>query len=169
VGGNLLKALLVFLFAGAAMAAINRAVAWVNLGEAATIRKAYSSTLPRLRRYLWLMAIVAFRIWAPLVLVFVLFGVAMALIPGVLAGQSGAANQHSLTNGAPVLIALLLIVPWVVFAILMALRYSLAVPACVVENLKARKAIRRSVELSKGSRGRIFMFGLLSSSWRWGW
>jgi hypothetical protein len=43
----------------------------------------------------------------------------------------------------------------------MALRYSLAIPACVVENLKARKAIRRSIELSKGSRGRIFVLWLL--------
>jgi hypothetical protein len=41
------------------------------------------------------------------------------------------------------------------------LRYSLAVPACVVESLKARPALRRSIELSKGSRGRIFMMGLL--------
>jgi hypothetical protein len=31
----------------------------------------------------------------------------------------------------------------------------------VVENLKARKAIRRSVELSKGARGRIFMLAML--------
>ena len=43
----------------------------------------------------------------------------------------------------------------------MGLRYSLAVPACVVEDLQARKAIRRSIELSKGSRGRIFLLGLL--------
>jgi hypothetical protein len=43
----------------------------------------------------------------------------------------------------------------------MALRYSLAVPASVVENLKARQALRRSVELTQGSRGRIFILGLL--------
>ena len=44
----------------------------------------------------------------------------------------------------------------------MTLRYSLAVPACTVENLKAREAIKRSISLSKGSRGRIFMLGLLT-------
>ena len=32
----------------------------------------------------------------------------------------------------------------------MSLRYSLAIPACVVENMKARQAIRRSIELAKG-------------------
>jgi len=46
----------------------------------------------------------------------------------------------------------------------MALRYSLAIPAAVVENLPARKAIRRSIVLSQGSRGRIFMLGLLISA-----
>jgi hypothetical protein len=34
-------------------------------------------------------------------------------------------------------------------------------PACVVENLKARPAIRRGIILSKGSRGRIFVLALL--------
>jgi uncharacterized membrane protein len=55
----------------------------------------------------------------------------------------------------------LLSVPALVYAIVMALRYSLAVPASVVEDLKARKALRRSVDLTKGSRGRIFVLGLL--------
>jgi hypothetical protein len=32
----------------------------------------------------------------------------------------------------------------------------------VVENLKARQAIRRSIELTKGARGRIFLLGLLA-------
>jgi hypothetical protein len=43
----------------------------------------------------------------------------------------------------------------------MSLRYSLAVPACVVEDLPTGKAIKRSIELSKGSWGRIFVLGLL--------
>ena len=157
----LIKALLVFLFAGAAIAAINRAVAWVHLGEPASIRKAYATTLPRLGRYLWLMTIVFFIIWAPLLVVFVLFAVAAALIPGFFGSQHNPANEPSAMAAAIGVFAILLLVPYLVYAILMALRYSLAVPASVVEDLKARKAIRRSIELSKGSRGRIFMLGLL--------
>jgi uncharacterized membrane protein len=57
---------------------------------------------------------------------------------------------------------LFLLLGSVVYGILMSLRYSLAVPACTVENLNAREAIRRSIQLSKGSRGRIFMLGLLA-------
>jgi hypothetical protein len=48
-----------------------------------------------------------------------------------------------------------------IYAIWMALRYSLAIPASVVENLKARVAIRRSIDLTRGARGRIFVLGLL--------
>jgi len=158
----LVKALLVFLFAGAAVAAINRAVAWVHLGEPATIRAAYKSTLPQLGRYLWLMTIAAFMIWAPLLVISVVAGVVVALHPGMLTTQTGPANPQSLMLlGVLSIVFLLFIIPWMVYAIFMAIRYSLAVPACVVENLKARKALRRSIELSKGSRGRIFMLGLL--------
>jgi hypothetical protein len=57
--------LVIFLLFGAAVAAISRAVAWVHLGEPATIRGAYKSILPRLPRYLWLMTITAFVVWTP--------------------------------------------------------------------------------------------------------
>src|ERR1035438_9231848 len=114
---GLLKALLVFLFAGAAIAAINRAVAWVHLGEPATIRKAYSTTLPRLPRYLWLMTIVFFIIWAPLLAVFVLFGVAAAFIPGFSGGLHNPANQPSAMAAAIGVFAILLFVPYLVYAV----------------------------------------------------
>ncbi len=52
-----------FIFAGAAVAANNRAVSWVYLGQKATIRGAYSSIRPRLGRYLWLMTIILFVVW----------------------------------------------------------------------------------------------------------
>ena len=55
----------------------------------------------------------------------------------------------------------LLVLAAIVYAVIMGLRYSLAVPACVIEDLKARQAIRRSIELSKGSRGRIFLLAML--------
>ncbi len=43
----------------------------------------------------------------------------------------------------------------------MTLRYALAMPACVIEDLEVREAIRRSIDLSKGARGRIFVLFLL--------
>ncbi len=156
---------LAFIFAGAAMAANNRAVAWVNLGEPATIRGAYKSILPRMGRYLWLMTIVAFIVYLPFAIIYggyFLFVLVYVRPSGVLAHPGATANpQATIIFGIASLVLLLLSVPAIAYAIVMALRYSLSVPASVVENLKARAAIRRSIELTKGSRGRIFVLGLL--------
>ena len=71
--GSCIGVLATLLLFGAAIAAISRAVAWVHLGEPATIRSAYLSTLPQLGRYLWLMIITFFKAWSPFVLLYVGF------------------------------------------------------------------------------------------------
>jgi uncharacterized membrane protein len=158
---------LIIIFAGAAMAANNRAVAWVTMGEPATIRGSYLSILPRMGRYLWLMTIAAFICYLPFALIcggYFLFILIYVGPKGLLANSGAGADPQAaivflIATGA----LFLLSVPALIYAIVMALRYSLAIPASVVEDLKARKALRRSVELSKGSRGRIFVLGLLIS------
>lgn len=158
---------LIFIFAGAAVAANNRAVAWVNLGQPATIRGAYLSILPRIGRYLWLMTIAGFFIYVPFVLIFTgyfLFLFIYARPRGVFTHGGANANPQATVVLALVSIGfLLLAVAAFAYAIVMALRYSLALPASVLEDLRARTAIRRSIELSRGSRGRIFILGLLIS------
>jgi hypothetical protein len=166
-GVNLLA---MFLLLGAATAAISRAVAWVHLGEPATIRGAYGSILPRLGRYLWLMTITAFRVWTPLVLLYAGFIGILIFYGFKNAGtHAGAAAQPNAAANPPAMVIVglvsivffLLLIPVGVYTILMSLRYSLAIPASVVENMKARTAIRRSIELAKGSWGRIFLLALL--------
>jgi Membrane domain of glycerophosphoryl diester phosphodiesterase len=156
----------IIICSGAAMAANNRAVAWVNLGEPATIRGAYRSILPRLGRYLWIMAIAMFFAYLPFVVIYAAFFLLLFAVPGF----NGGAAHHQGANADPnaailVLIGaigiLILTFPAMIYAIWMAIRYSLAIPASVVENLKARVAIRRSIELTRGARGRIFVLGLL--------
>ena len=155
-----LSLLLAFLIAGAAVAANNRAVGWLHVGQRATIRGAYLSILPRLGRYLWLMTIAAIVVWLPIVLLYaVYFG--MVLHFNSSQARGGAGGQSMLIFGVATAVFLVLVVPALIYTVLMGLRYSLAVPACVMEDLKARPAIRRSIELSKGSRGRIFLLGLL--------
>ena len=159
-----------FVVGGIAVAANNRAVAWVHLGERATIRGAYAGILPRTGRYIWLMTIVTFMMWWPLALTY------GAYVVGIMKWMhplsKGAARQIPGPNTPPgdpavVLIMglatllILLCLGSIAYALVMFLRYSLSIPAAVVENLKARQAIRRSVELSKGSRGRIFVLALL--------
>jgi hypothetical protein len=153
--------LILFLLIGPVIAAISRAVAWVNLGEPATIRGAFASVLPRLGRYLWLMIITAFVVYTPFVLLYGGFLGTLALY-----GKGfGAHAQHSSQSVAVVGIAsvafILLLIPVGVYTILMTLRYALALPACVLENLPARKSLRRSIDLSRGARWRIFVLLLL--------
>lgn len=144
---------------GASIAAITRAVAWVYVGEPATIRSAYSSTLPRLGRYIWLMVIAALVLLGVALIAVLALGIVMVIVIAALAvafgGSKPAAGIVGVILGLFIDIALFAIVAW------FATRYALGIPACVVENLQARKALRRSVELSKESRGRIFLLFLL--------
>jgi UPF0716 family protein affecting phage T7 exclusion len=164
-----IEMLILFLLFGAAVAAINRAVAWVHLGEPATIRGAYASILPELGRYLWLMTITAFVVWTPLALLYgAYFGTMAFSVKGfgtpagiAAAQQAGTSPQSAVLLFGATLVFGLLLLPVGIYTVMMGLRYALALPACVVENLKARQALRRAAELSKGARGRILVLGLL--------
>ena len=161
----LIEWVLLVLLLGAAIAAVSQAVAWVHLGQPATIRTAYSATLPRFGRYLWLMTVTTFLAWIPTALLYLgYFGFIFIYVrpKGVLAHPNTPANSQAAVVLGLVSIALLLLaLPAFAYGVVMTLRYALALPACVVENLKARNAIRRSIELSKGARGRIFILFLL--------
>jgi len=164
--GILVLWLAIFVCGGLAVAANNRAVGWVHLGEPATIRASYSNVLSRVGRYLWLMTITYFIVWLPCVLLYAAYAVLIFFFvrpKGLLTQPAMQRDPHAMLvfGLATVAFGLLLLVAFT-YAVIMALRYSLAVPACVVENLPARAAIRRSIELSKGSRGRILLLGLLA-------
>ncbi|HVN92251.1 MAG TPA: hypothetical protein VMT38_01070 [Terracidiphilus sp.] len=164
-----LEALVVLILAGLSIAAINRAVAWVYLDKPATIRAAAKSVVPRLRTYLWLMTVTTFRAWAPFAVLYIaFFAVAFTLLPHDFMTNPAASQAAARLNPGAFMeagLGMLALMPLfflaMIYAVWMSLRYSLAVPACVVENLTASAAIKRSVELSLGSRGRIFVLGLL--------
>lgn len=150
-----------FVLGGVAVGANNRAVAWAHLGQKATIRDAYRSVLPRFGSFVWLMTIMTFVLWTPL-------GIGYGCFAGLMYWYTmHTKNGVHPDQGTTVLFGLLflgvLAVLFVgfVYGVLMGLRYALAIPVWVVEETKARAAIRRSIELSQGSRGRIFMLGLL--------
>jgi uncharacterized membrane protein len=165
LGGIIVLWPVLVIVGGFAVAANNRAVSWLHLGEPATIRAAYRSILPRLGRYLWLMILTTMIVWVPFGLVYggyTAFALLYARPRGLFAQPSTVRDpQAFLVFGLVTLAFGLLLLAAVVYAVLMGLRYALAVPACVIENLTARKAIRRSIELSKGARGRIFLLALL--------
>ncbi|MGB7743115.1 MAG: hypothetical protein WBL41_10175, partial [Terracidiphilus sp.] len=141
----------------------------VYLDQPASIREAARSVLPRLRRYLWLMTTVAFRAWTPLAAIYIaFFAVMYAMLPHDFMTNPAAMQNSISQNPASILsfgLSMLILAPLLlaatIYGVLMSLRYSLAVPACVVEELSTGKAIKRSIDLSQGSRGRIFVLGLL--------
>ncbi|MGD1063404.1 MAG: hypothetical protein ABR860_09095 [Terracidiphilus sp.] len=162
------EALVILLLAGLSIVAINRAVAWVYLDQPATIRAAAKSVLPKARRYLWLMTVVAFRAWAPLAALYVaFFAIVLSAMPHGFLTNPAAVPQAPqdpsgiIAAGLGMLVLAPLMLLATVYGVWMSLRYSLAVPSCVVEDLTAKQAIQRSIKLSEGSRGRIFVLGLL--------
>ncbi|MGD0735039.1 MAG: hypothetical protein ABR976_07820 [Terracidiphilus sp.] len=166
---TIVSGLVLFLVAGISVAAISRAVAWVHLGEPASIRGAYKSILPRIGRYLWLMTITFFVVWTPLVILYAGYFTFMAFHVKGYGTPSGLQNQQAAMAdpksmaiiGIATLGFLALLLPVSIYTILMALRYALALPACVVQNLPARASLRRSIDLSTGGRARIFVLAVL--------
>jgi uncharacterized membrane protein len=159
----------IFVAGGLALAANTRAVGWVHLGESASITAAYRAILPRTGRYVWLMIQTYFRAWFPFALVYGAYAILIFTYvrpKGLLSPHPGTPaqvdSQTVMIFGLATLVFVILALAFFVYGILMSLRYALAVPACTVENLTARVAIRRSIQLSKGARGRIFMLGLLA-------
>jgi len=166
---SVLQMIVILLVAGLSIAAFNRMVAWVHMGEPASIRAAVSSVRPHMGRYLWVMTNVGLRAWAPIaVLYIIVVGMLFAVLPtGWLTNPGVMQQPHAVdpTKAVQILVSFLVLGPLflaaVVYGVLMSLRYSLAMPVCVVEGVATGAAIKRSIQLSKGSRGRIFVLGLL--------
>lgn len=164
--GSILVMLVVSNVAGAAN---NRAVAWVHLGEPATIAGAYRSILPKIWRYLGLGAMKLLVAGSPVILLFGGFEATFLYFRGKgVLPRPGVAPQPRVAPGTGaaifglITIALLIVIwPVLIYFVFMALRYALALPASVVENLKVRAALKRSVLLSKEARGRILVLWLL--------
>jgi hypothetical protein len=146
-----------FVVTALASAALNHAAARAFFDQKTTIRDAYKAVWARGWRYIWLYLLeVLIVVAAPLAAWFVLFlvsagGLALAQAAGI--GPAGGALVG--------LFAVLAGLALVVYCIWMALRLSLAFPACVVEQTGAWPSLKRSALLSVGTRGRIFLLYLL--------
>lgn len=160
-----LVALPIYLAAAAlATAAMNHAVSRINLGEKTTIRDAYKTVWKRGWRYIGLYLLCAlivgvapFAAWI-LLLVLGSGGVALAQKAGM--GGFDFTTLIRLASGLG-FIAMLAYMLW------MLLRLSLAFPACVVEQIGAWAAVKRSSALTKGTKGRIFLLYLLVAILGW--
>jgi hypothetical protein len=135
-----------------ALGASTFAVADVYLGRKASIAASYRRIRGRVGRLLWLMLLVAVRVFG----VIVLMSVGLALLMPTMIGRGPLAG---LAAGLMVLVLLPAI--FVLFVWLM-IRYSVSIPSMVLEDVSAGQAIRRSVQLIKGNYLRCFLLLLLT-------
>ncbi len=134
-------------------AAIHAAVQ-ADRGGTASFREAYREAWSHFGRYLWLLILWTLYLLVPI-----------SVLAAAIAGGTALEWMHHppanvSTSGFPVVLIPLIVLMYlciIAYSILISLRFSLAFPASMEEDLTARAALRRSAQLTRGSRGRIFL------------
>jgi hypothetical protein len=134
------------------MPAASYAATQADLGIRVSFREAYGVGWRRYGRYVWLMILSALYILVPVAACVL----AIALGAIVLHFGMGAGSGSDLVV-LLIPLGILLYLAVLVYSILIILRFSLAYPACAAEGLTARASLRRSVDLTRGAKGRIFL------------
>jgi len=106
----------------------------------------------KIGRYTWLLLLRGLIVAIPMVICALL-----AMGGALLLGLLHSANATSAALFLLIPLGVLLYLGSMVYAIIMSLRLSLAFPACIQEGLTAGQAIKRSGELTRGAKGRIFL------------
>ncbi len=138
-----------------ATAAASCAVADVYLGRAITLRAAYGRIRGKFWRLMGVIANVALRVFGLIMLaIFVI-----AAVGGIATALSGGALNS--TNPVVILIfafaVLAIYVGGFAVAVYLSLRYAVSIPVLMLENSGVLATIRRSVLLTRGRRGHIFL------------
>jgi hypothetical protein len=128
------------------------AAAQADRGVAVSFRQAYSVAWSLFGRSLWLMVLFMLYLIVPIVVIAVLIGVGAALMGHGSAVGSGPAYAFFLI---PLLV--LLYIGILIYSVLIMLRFAVAYPACIEEDLPAWNALKRSASLTSGAKGRIFL------------
>lgn len=144
--------LLCFVIFSVYLAAASYASTRADAGVKVTIGEAYSHAWQRIGRYLWLVVLMHLYIYVPIVAVLALVGLAAVLLHFVAGVGASTLSMFFL-----VLTLVLLYLGVLVYSILIMLRFALAFPACVVEDLPAWASMQRSAKLTRGAKGRIFL------------
>ena len=121
-------------------------------GAAVSFRQAYDVAWSRFGRSLWLMVLCMLILIVPIVVIAALIGAGAALMGHGAAAGSGPAYAFFLV---PLLVLLYLGI--LVYSVLIMLRFAVAYPASIEEDLTAWEALKRSARLTSGAMGRIFL------------
>ncbi len=137
-----------------ALGATTHALSEVYLGRTATIRESYRVIL----RSVWKILNVIFSILIRVFGFFFLVGILFVVVMGGMAAMPKSMIWLTVIMGLVVLLGFL---ASIILAIIFLVRYSVAVPAVVLEKVSARQALKRSVALSKGFLWRLLLVGFL--------
>lgn len=137
---------------GISMAATTWCIAAIYQGGNANMKMGFEFAFRKWYRYilLWLAQIWSVA-WLPGIAIVILTA-AVFLIPGMKGSAAGVFVAG---------LFFLSIIGAMVWMLIRFLRVSLAIPACVVENLKVLESIRRSKQLLTSRKGRVFLLLLL--------
>ena len=144
--------LLCFAIFSVYLAAASYASTRADSGVKVTIGESYSFAWRRIGRYLWLVILVHLFIYVPIAAVLALVGLAVALLH--FAAGVGASPWSILFL---VLTLVLLYLAVLVYSILILLRFALAFPACVVEDLPHGHRCSAAQGSPAEAKGRIFL------------
>lgn len=138
--------------------AVSYAALQLDAGRSVTFREAYGVAWSKAGRYLWLLILRRVVVGGPMILPVLIFALGWL---GSMVHPRQAPPVLSVFSVLAMFLAGLLYLAASAWALLASIRLVLAQPACLVENLAAWDAIRRSNQLSKGGRLRIFLVALV--------
>jgi hypothetical protein len=142
------------------------AVSMVHLGKTTTIAESYRKVKPIFFKILWLLCLVLFFSFGPLILCYILlFGIgflAASMVKG--GGQQMGLAVIMMGVGFVTLLGILAALVWMIYVFC---RYAFAVPACTLEKLPAGSSLTRSRFLTDGAKwsvaGLVFLTVILSA------
>jgi hypothetical protein len=139
-----------------AQAAATYAVADAYLGRSSTVRGSYGKIRGRFWRVIGVTFNVGIRVFGLMLLLVLLVG----SVGGLLAVVLNSANAAP--SGTIIAVAVsVAVIGGISLTLWFLLRYAVSLPAVLLEDINGRAAIRRSVQLSQGRRGQIFVAILL--------
>jgi hypothetical protein len=141
--------------AAIAHAAAVFAVSDLYLAQPTSVRSAYAKLGLKIFRVL----LILFLLFVVFSIAFAIAGIAMAVVIAVLAALVGAVAGPLLGG----ILAIILALGLVAAAIFMFCRVALSVPVAMIEDMGAVRSIERSIHLTKGYAGQIFLIGLLAT------
>ena len=144
VCGLFVLVLVYFVAHTVALGATSAAVSDLYLDRPVTVAAAYGRIRGRIGRIILLLLLVSIRLLGVILATVILVSVGVAIGGGIAPVSSIVFATIVLFGGG-------------VLAGFMALRYALSVPALAVEEISANDALQRSIRLTRGSLGRVFV------------